>query len=188
MQFTLVGKPRGRRKNFARVAKLALRCVSVNGLLLSPLVSGDCQAIAANSKRATNRNAPGFTLKDLDGRPVNLTKYRGKVVLLDFWATWCAPCKVEIPHLVELQSKYQDRGFQVIGLSMDDEPGPVRAFYREYQINYPVAMANLSVAKSYGRILGLPVKFLIGRDGRIQAEHAGAVSLSDLEAEIAAHL
>lgn len=144
--------------------------------------------VAINSPAGAYPIAPEISLTDLDGHPVNMAKYKGKVVLLDFWATWCAPCQVEIPHFVEFQSKYQPRGLQVLGVSMDDGPEPVRAFYRKYKMNYPVCMGDLKVAKSYGGILGLPVTFLIGRDGRIHAKYSGQVDMPGLEAKIKAML
>lgn len=132
--------------------------------------------------------APDFALPDLSGRPLNLSSYRGKVVLLDFWATWCEPCREEIPHFVELQNKYRDRGFQIIGVSMDDSPEPVRNFCQQFEINYPVVMGNAKTGELYGGVLGLPIAFLIGRDGRISAKHIGATSASVLEKEVASLL
>jgi peroxiredoxin len=128
--------------------------------------------------------APGFSLQDVDGRPIELANYRGKVVLLDFWATWCAPCRDEIPHFVEFQNTYGGQWLQVIGLSMDDSPKPVLPFYKEFKMNYPVAMGTTQIAEAYGGILGLPVTFLIDRDGKIAAKHVGAVEIPVLEAEI----
>ena len=128
--------------------------------------------------------APDFSLADLAGENVHLSTYRGKVVLLDFWATWCDPCRDEIPHLVELQNKYGAQGLQIIGVSMDDEPEPVREFYQQFKINYPVVMGNAKTGELYGGILGLPIAFLIGRDGRINTKHIGATNISVLEAEI----
>lgn len=132
--------------------------------------------------------APDFTLKQLDGTPLRLSDYRGKVVLLDFWASWCAPCREEIPHFVEWQRKYGDRGFQVIGVSMDDGPGPAQKFNREFPMNYPVALGDQEVATRYGGILGLPVNIIIGRDGRIVSKHLGMADLSILERELTTQL
>ncbi len=99
--------------------------------------------------------APDFSLQDLNGQPLELANYRGKVVLLDFWATWCTPCRGEDPSFVEFQNKYREQGLQVIGISMDDGPKPVREFYQEFKMNYPVALGNEKVAKAYGGVLGL---------------------------------
>lgn len=128
--------------------------------------------------------APGFVLADLDGQPLDLSNYRGKVVLLDFWATWCAPCRTEIPHFVDLQNRYRDQGLQVIGISMDDGPKPVRNFYREFKMNYPVALGTEKVAESYGGVLGLPINFLIGRDGRVATKYVGEVQMPVVEQEV----
>jgi peroxiredoxin len=128
--------------------------------------------------------APDFSLPDLTGRKLDLSSYRGKVVLLDFWATWCDPCREEIPHFVELQRKYGDQGLQIIGVSMDDGPEPVRNFYQHFKMNYPVVMGDAKTGELYGGVLGLPIAFLIGRDGRISAKHIGATDISVFEKEI----
>jgi cytochrome c biogenesis protein CcmG/thiol:disulfide interchange protein DsbE len=128
--------------------------------------------------------APDFSLPDLTGQRLSLSTYRGKVVLLDFWATWCDPCREEIAHFVELQTKYRDRGFEIIGVSMDDGPEPVRDFYLRFKINYPAVMGNAKIGELYGGVLGLPIAFLIGRDGRIYGKHIGATDITVLEEEI----
>jgi cytochrome c biogenesis protein CcmG, thiol:disulfide interchange protein DsbE len=132
--------------------------------------------------------APDFTLKQLNGAPLRLSDFKGKVILLDFWATWCSPCRDEIPHLVEWQAKYGGQGLQVIGVSMDDDAGPVEKFTRELILNYPVALGNQEVASQYGGILGLPVNVVIGRDGKIVSKHLGMEDLSLLERELTAQL
>src|SRR5580704_13906258 len=113
--------------------------------------------------------APDFALTDLNGQSVNLSSYRGKVVLLDFWATWCVPCREEPPHLVDLQNKYGSQGLQIVGVSMDDGPEPVRDFYQHFKMNYPVVMGDAKTGELYGGVLGLPIAFVVGRDGRIYA-------------------
>ncbi|MGB7553162.1 MAG: TlpA disulfide reductase family protein [Candidatus Korobacteraceae bacterium] len=138
----------------------------------------------ARPSAAAHSVAPDFSLQDLNGQPLNLANYQGKVVLLDFWATWCAPCRDEIPHFVQLQDKYRQQGLQVLGISMDDGPQPVREFYQQVRMNYPVALGTEKVAEAYGGVLGLPIAFLIGRDGRIHAKYIGEVNMSVLEQEI----
>ena len=129
--------------------------------------------------------APDFVLPQLDGTPLRLSAYRGKVVLLDFWATWCDPCREETPHFVELQRQYADRGLQIIGVSMDDTSEPVRDFYRQFQMNYPVVMGNAKTGEVYGGVLGLPIAFLLDRDGRLVAKHVGPTKAEAFDQEIA---
>jgi peroxiredoxin len=133
---------------------------------------------------AAGKIAPDFSLPDLSGRQIQLSAYRGKVVLLDFWATWCEPCRQEIPHFVDLQNKYGSQGFQTIGVSMDDGPEPVRDFYQQFKMNYPVVMGNAKIGEFYGGVLGLPIAFLIGRDGRIHFKHIGATGNAVFEKEV----
>jgi peroxiredoxin len=133
---------------------------------------------------ASGNFAPDFTVTDLDGRKFSLSDFKGKVVLLNFWATWCAPCRSEIPHFVEMQNQLGPQGFQVIGISMDDDAKPVREFHREYRLNYPVAMGDDKLAELYGGVLGLPVNFIIDRDGHIYSKHLGATDTSVFYNEI----
>ncbi|MGD0221323.1 MAG: TlpA disulfide reductase family protein [Terriglobia bacterium] len=128
--------------------------------------------------------APPFSLTDITGQPLNLSDYKGKVVVLDFWATWCGPCRIEIPGFIELQKRYASQGFTMIGISMDDSPEPVVDFTKELQMNYPVAVGNDRLGELYGGMPGLPTTFVIGRDGRIYAKHVGATDASVFETEI----
>ncbi len=128
--------------------------------------------------------APGFSLTDIKGQQLTLAAYAGRVVVLDFWATWCAPCKTEIPGFVGLQNRYADRGLQVIGIALDENANSVREFHQEFKMNYPVALGDANLAERYGGILGLPVTFVIGCDGRIYAKHAGETATSVIEQEI----
>jgi len=132
------------------------------------------------SRDADRPLAPPFALKDLSGHPLSLSDYQGKVVLLDFWATWCAPCRSEIPAFIRLQSRYRNQGFQVIGVSVDSSPRPVKKFYQDYMMNYPVAMCDDFTRRIYGGLRGVPSTFLIGRDGRVYAKMVGAPE--DIEA------
>jgi cytochrome c biogenesis protein CcmG/thiol:disulfide interchange protein DsbE len=128
--------------------------------------------------------APGFSLTDISGQKLNLADYKGKVVMLDFWATWCGPCRIEIPGFIQLQNRYRDQGFAIVGISMDDGPEPVRDFVKEFKMNYPVAMGSDKLGETFGGLLGLPTTFLIGRDGRIYAKHVGATDGSVFEEEV----
>jgi peroxiredoxin len=130
------------------------------------------------------RAAPDFSLADLSGQDIHLSEYRGKVILLDFWATWCEPCKTEIPHFIDMQNRYAGQGLQVIGISMDDEEKPVRDFQQQFKMNYPVAIGNAKLAESYGGILGLPITFVIDRQGRIYKRHIGQTESSVFEGEV----
>jgi len=128
--------------------------------------------------------APEFAREDLNGKRVSLADYRGKVVLLNFWATWCASCVTEIPAFASWQSKYGGQGLQVLGVSMDDDAPPVRALYRRLKVNYPVVMGDEKVGELYGGVLGLPVMYLIDREGRIVRQYHGEVDLKRLEREV----
>jgi peroxiredoxin len=123
------------------------------------------------------RDAPDFTLKDADGKTVHLSQYRGKVVLLDFWATWCDPCRLEIPWFIDLQRKNKDRGFEVLGVSMDDEGWEVvKPFMKSVGMNYRVVIGNDETTQLYGGVDSLPSTFLIDRQGKIAAIHIGLAS------------
>jgi len=145
-----------------------------------------CVVACHNSSTTGNtlRPAPDFSLTDLSGHPLHLSDYRGKVVILDFWATWCEPCKEEIPHLIDLRNRYSAQGVEVLGISMDDDDKPVRAFQQKYQMNYPVAVGTSSLADQYGGVLGLPITFVIDRQGRIAAKHIGATKAEVFETEV----
>jgi peroxiredoxin len=155
-------------------------------LLLGCLISG-CSTSptvrAANVKPDKDRHdAPDFALKDVDGKIVHLSDYRGKVVLLDFWATWCGPCKIEIPWFMEMQRKNKDRGFEVVGVAMDDEGWEVvKPFLATLAVNYRVVMGNDTTASTYGGVDALPTTFLIDRTGKIAAVHIGLTSKKEFE-------
>ncbi|SPF46508.1 Redoxin domain protein [Candidatus Sulfopaludibacter sp. SbA4] len=138
---------------------------------------------AASVKPDSERKpAPDFTLKDADGKTVHLTDYRGKVVLLDFWATWCGPCKIEIPWFMEMQRQNKDKGFEVLGVAMDDEGWEVvKPFVADLNVNYRIVIGNDATAELYGGVDALPTTFLIDRGGKIAAVHVGLASKKDFE-------
>jgi cytochrome c biogenesis protein CcmG, thiol:disulfide interchange protein DsbE len=129
----------------------------------------------------TNKQAPAFVRVDLAGRRVGLEQYRGKVVLLNFWATWCGPCQVELPRFAAWQKTYGARGFQVLAVSMDDSEAPVRRTVRRLHLDFPVVMGDANLGEEYGGVLGLPITFLIDRDGRIVKRIKGGSDLKELE-------
>jgi cytochrome c biogenesis protein CcmG, thiol:disulfide interchange protein DsbE len=132
----------------------------------------------------TFRVAPDFTRTDLTGKSLSLKGYRGKLVLLNFWATWCGPCLAEIPTFVTWQNTYGAAGLQIVGVSMDDDSAPVKRAYEKYHLNYPVAMGDARLGESFGGVLGLPLSYLIDADGRIVDRYQGELDLPQLESKI----
>lgn len=131
-----------------------------------------------------HKRAPEFVRMDLDHKRLDLNTYRGKVVLLNLWATWCAPCQVEMPSFVAWQKTYGPRGLQVIGISMDDDPALVRSMNGKLKLNYPVVMGDVKLGDLYGGVLGLPITFLIDRHGVIQAEFQGEPDMNKIEKQM----
>jgi thiol-disulfide isomerase/thioredoxin len=141
-------------------------------------------AQSGNAKDLLRRGAPSFSRTDVNGARVSLASHHGKVVLLNFWATWCAPCRIEIPVFVEWQKKYGPQGFAVLGVSIDDDQAPVRALARELRVTYPIMMGDARLAEEYGGVLGVPVTFLIDRQGIIRARIDGESDLHTMETQI----
>jgi peroxiredoxin len=158
-------------------------------VLLAALMVGcsswPTQVNASEKAVKDRRPAPDFTLTDAHGALIKLSDFKGKVVLLNFWARWCGPCKIEIPWFIEFEKMYRDRGFAVLGVSMDDDGWQaVKPFIEVHKVNYRIAIGNDQLAELYGGILSLPTTFIVDRDGRIAAVHVGLVSKSKYESEI----
>jgi thiol-disulfide isomerase/thioredoxin len=160
---------------------------------MAPLASHDAVP-AGDDQAACMADAPpanlDFTMKDLEGKDVSLSSFKGKVILLNFWATWCGPCKAEIPGFVELQNQYGKDGLVVVGYSVDDEAPKARAFANEYKMNYPVllGLGREDVQEAYGPIWGIPASFIISRDGRVCQKHLGIAPKAVFEKEVKALL
>lgn len=148
--------------------------------------SGTAKAAKANTD---HKPAPVLVLPDEQGNTIRLADFKGKVVVLNFWATWCGPCKFEIPWLIEFQRQYKDQGFSVIGVSMDEGGWPaVRPFLEEAKTNYPILLGTDETAAAFGGIEVLPTTFIIDRQGRITSTHMGLTGKDDFENAIKAAL
>ena len=164
------------------VARVSLAVAAI--LLVSAGCSSSPRTVRAASLKPSKerKKAPDFELKDANGQTLHLSDYRGKVVLLDFWATWCGPCKVEIPWFEEFERQNKDRGFAVIGVAMDDDGwDAVKPFAKERGINYRLVLGNDHVADLYGGLDALPTTLLIDRGGNIAAVHIGLSGKNEFE-------
>jgi peroxiredoxin len=162
---------------------ILLAVITGIAVMLGTIGWPDKTAVGHPLKDAKSRKpAPDFELKDVNGKVVHLSDYKGKVVLLDFWATWCEPCGVEIPWFTDFQRKYKDRGFTVLGVSMDDGGWKdVKPFVAERKINYQVVMGDDKTSDQYGDVEALPTTFVIDRDGRIASVHVGLTDKKEFD-------
>jgi peroxiredoxin len=171
-------KSRNRRTNVAAILAVVLA-------LVLGACSGSRDGEANIRPEASRKQAPGFALKDASGETVKLADYKGKVVLVNFWATWCGPCEVEIPWFVDFEQKFKDRDFAVLGISMDDDGWKsVKPYVASHKINYPVVIGSEVVSQQFGDIESLPTSFLVDRQGRIAAMHVGLIDKRDYLHEI----
>jgi len=161
----------------------ALAAVLAVAFFLHSSSSGPNAVKAASVKPDKDRHeAPDFALKDADGKTVQLSDYKGKVVLLNFWATWCGPCRLEIPWFEDIERQKKDKGFEVLGIAMDDEGWEaVKPFLAELKVNYRVVIGDDTTAKEYGGVDALPTTFLIDRGGKIAAVLVGLAGKKEYE-------
>jgi len=137
------------------------------------------------SNHARSETAPDWSLKDLDGKAINLSDFKGKIVILNFWATWCPPCRAEIPDFIDVAKQYQGKGVIIVGLSVDSiQPSEVAAFAKKAGINYPIVMSTDDLAQKYGAAEAIPVTCIIAPDGSIADKQVGMVSKDYLESNI----
>jgi len=133
--------------------------------------------------------APAWALVDLAGKPVTSESLKGKVVIVDFWATWCGPCRAAIPHLMELHKTYKDKGFEVVGVSLDQQGSAVvQSFVNQHEIPYTIAMGNQKIVNDFGGVRGIPTAFIISQDGKIYRKIVGLVPREQYEKDVIALL
>ncbi len=150
-------------------------------LAILPLLAGERIANTATQ----NRVAPDWHLTSLDGKAIKLSDFKGKVVVLNFWATWCPPCRREVPDFVALQKQYADKGLVIIGVSLDEGGAAVvKPFVKKMGINYPVVMGDQKTIAAYGGVQVVPTTFIIDKTGKVAAQHEGGADRATFEAEI----
>ena len=170
------------------------------GILTLPILrgrSGGGEPIRPNPESVASKNPScdqsgvatyDFVLKDQHNVPVKMADYKGKVVIVNFWATWCGPCKIEIPDFVKLYSEYKDKGLVIVGISIDDSPEQLQSFMQEFKMNYPVLQMTPEVESAWGPFYGYPTSFVVARDGSICTKHLGPATKEQFEREIKALL
>lgn len=166
----------------AAAAALAL------GLLTLPVwLTGRGATAAPEGEASCKAEAPAnmnFTLKDMNDADYKLADLKGKVVLVNFWASWCGPCLVEIPEFIKVREAYHDKGFEIVGISTDDTAQQLRDFAAKYKTNYPLVQVTGEVEEAFGPVFGLPTSILIARDGSVCKRHFGPLSKEQLEKEL----
>lgn len=159
------------------------------------VIPGSAEDLPPSMEPLLNKPAPDFTLEDVHGKKVSLDSYKGKAVLINFWATWCGPCKIETPWLVDLRNQYAPKGFEILGVSEDDlDPGDQRklheetqqiaSFAQEMHMDYPVLLDGDSISQPYGGLDALPTSFYVDRSGKIVAAQVGLTSKDEIEGNI----
>ena len=160
-----------------------MRCALPVALLAAFLPFAYAQSPSAAGS-LLNKPAPDFTRQDLNGRTLRLDALRGKVVLLDFWAAWCAPCQLEMPVFNAWQRRYGPQGLTILGISMDDDAGTARRVVGRQKLDYPNALGDARLGARYGGVLGLPLAFLIDRNGVVRARFQGETDMKTIEKQL----
>ncbi len=152
-----------------------------SGIIVALLITLGAVGVFAQTRSV----APDFTRKTADGKAITLSKLKGKVVLINFWATWCGPCRAEIPGFLDVYKKYRTRNFEIIGISLDNSGWKVvNPFVKKYKIDYPIVLGDESLVKAYGNFNAIPTTFLVDKKGNIVEEHVGYLSKEDLEKKL----
>ena len=162
----------------------AVAALALGVLTLPAFLDSDSHAPAAASCKAEGTANLALTLKDMNGADVKLADQKGKVILLNFWATWCPPCLAEIPEFIKVYEEKKGEGFTILGVSTDDTPEQLRTFASEHKVTYPLLLLTQEVEDAYGPLFGLPTSVLIARDGSVCKRHFGPMSKEQLEKEI----
>lgn len=166
---------------------MMLRSIAAAAVIAVALTGCSRQASESAKVKPTDQRklAPDFTLRDENGATLRLSDYHGKVVLLNFWATWCGPCQIEIPWFMSFENQYKNRDFAVLGISMDDDGWKsVKPYLEKKKLNYRVAIGTEEISTLYGGLDSLPTTFVLDRQGRIAATHVGLVSKSEYQNDI----
>jgi peroxiredoxin len=169
---------------------MARRYSKFTAVVILAMLFAACSRTPSSHRIARNEKdrklAPDFTLTDANGKRVSLSDFRGKVVLLNFWATWCGPCAIEIPWFVQFEQQFRSKGLEIIGVSLDDDGWKaIKPFAEQHHINYPILLGNDSVAQLYGGLDALPTTFMIDREGRIAyPPHVGLADKNEYLHEI----
>lgn len=165
-----------------------IREAACAAMLLAAFCGGSSGHAIAASDETANHPAPVFSRVELHGKKIDLADYRGKVILLNFWATWCAPCRVELPRFSSWQTSYEKQGLQVLAVSMDDNEALTRGVVQKLRLSFPVMMGDAKLGDLYGGIFGFPVTFLIDRKGIIRQRIEGEADLDKTESRVKALL
>lgn len=170
-----------------RERRLAMQRAQENRVMLTPAAGGGSESAAGPELNLRGKAAPGFALTTLDGKKVSLADYKGRPVLVNFWATWCAPCKLEMPWFEQFHAQYAGQGFEILGIDEDDEStakDEIARAAKRLGVTYPILLTDGKVAPKYGGIDYLPMSFYVGRDGVVVEETAGLGSKDEIEANI----
>ncbi|SFS09811.1 cytochrome c biogenesis protein CcmG, thiol:disulfide interchange protein DsbE [Granulicella pectinivorans] len=170
-----------------RASTKAMQEASANRVILTKDVPGQTAAAMSGNSAGTfkGKPAPAFTLVNSEGKKVSLSDYKGRPVLINFWATWCAPCKLEMPWFEEFHSKYKDSGFEILGIAEDDAPkDEIIKTARKTGVSYPILLTDNKVANLYGGVDSLPTSFYVDKTGTIVEETVGLAPKDEVEANI----
>jgi cytochrome c biogenesis protein CcmG/thiol:disulfide interchange protein DsbE len=172
----------------AYVVAYGKNAAQVSARSAAPAQQGKSRSRVRQVAPAVAEPAPDFALKDIAGNEVKLSDFKGKVVVINFWATWCGPCRFETPWLVELREQYKKQGFEIIGVSVDSldeyDPAEVSAFIKEHEVKYPIVMATKEMVNAFGPVTGLPTTIVIDRQGKIRHRHRGLISFDDIKGKV----